>query len=65
VHEADHSPPSIAEVKNAWIYTTIPQYAFMAWCSAKAPLGNLQINLPTEFKASVALFTIFIVRFAF
>jgi hypothetical protein len=22
--EADHSPPSIAEVKNAWSYTSIP-----------------------------------------
>jgi len=23
-HEADHSPPSSAEVKNAWSYTSIP-----------------------------------------
>jgi hypothetical protein len=30
--EADHSPPSSAEVKNAWKYSSIPQYAFMAWC---------------------------------
>jgi hypothetical protein len=28
--EADHSPPSSAEVKNAWSYTSAPQYAFMA-----------------------------------
>jgi hypothetical protein len=28
--EADHSPPSSAEVKNAWSYTSIPQYTFMA-----------------------------------
>jgi hypothetical protein len=28
--EADHSPPSSAEVKNAWIYTSTPQYIFMA-----------------------------------
>jgi hypothetical protein len=33
--EADHSPPSSAEVKNAWSYTSIPQYVFMAWCSVK------------------------------
>jgi hypothetical protein len=33
---ADHSPPSSAEVKNAWTYTSIPQYAFMEWCSVKA-----------------------------
>jgi hypothetical protein len=34
--EADHSPPPSAEVKNAWSYTSIPQYAFMVWCSVKA-----------------------------
>jgi hypothetical protein len=33
--EADHSPPSSAEVKNAWYYTSIPPYALMAWCSVK------------------------------
>jgi hypothetical protein len=33
--EADHSPPSSAEVKNAWSYTSTPQYAFMAWCLFK------------------------------
>jgi hypothetical protein len=33
--EADHSPPSSAEVKNAWSYTSTPQYAFMAWCLVK------------------------------
>jgi hypothetical protein len=33
--EAYHTPPSSGEVKNAWRYTSIPQYAFMAWCSVK------------------------------
>jgi hypothetical protein len=33
--EADHSPPSSAEVKNAWSYTFTPQYVFMAWCLVK------------------------------
>jgi hypothetical protein len=28
--EADHSLPTSAEVKNTWIYTSTPQYAFMA-----------------------------------
>jgi hypothetical protein len=28
--EADHSPPSRAEVKRMWIYTSTPPYAFMA-----------------------------------
>jgi hypothetical protein len=39
--EAGHSPPSSAEVKNAWSYLSTPQYAFMAWCSVKAQ-GQLQ-----------------------
>jgi hypothetical protein len=33
--EADHSPLSSAEVKNAWSCTSTPQYVFMAWCLAK------------------------------
>jgi hypothetical protein len=33
--EADRSPPSSAEVKNAWSYTSTPQYVFMAWSLAK------------------------------
>jgi hypothetical protein len=33
--EADQSPSSSAEVKNAWIYTSTPQYVFMAWCLVK------------------------------
>jgi hypothetical protein len=36
VDKADHSLPSRAEVKNAWNYTSTPQYAFMVWCSVKA-----------------------------
>jgi hypothetical protein len=31
-HEADHLPPSYAEVKNAWGYTNTPPYVFIAWC---------------------------------
>jgi hypothetical protein len=30
--EVDHSPQTIAEVKQMWIYTSAPPYAFMAWC---------------------------------
>jgi hypothetical protein len=33
--EADHLPPSSAEVKNVWSYTSTPQYAFMTGCSVK------------------------------
>jgi hypothetical protein len=28
--EGDHSPPTSAEVKNKWIYTSTPPYIFMA-----------------------------------
>jgi hypothetical protein len=30
--EADESPPSSAEVKNAWGFNSTPPYVFMAWC---------------------------------
>jgi hypothetical protein len=51
--EADHSPPSRAEVKNAWSYTSIPPYAFMAWCSVKAQ-GQLYLHLlPYEGKSKI------------
>jgi hypothetical protein len=33
--EGDHSPPSSAEVKNSWSYTSTPQYVFMEWCLVK------------------------------
>jgi hypothetical protein len=33
--EADHSPSSSAEVKNAWSYTSTPSCVSMAWCYVK------------------------------
>jgi hypothetical protein len=33
--KADHSPPSSAEVKNTWSYTSTNTYVFMAWCLVK------------------------------
>jgi hypothetical protein len=33
--EADHSPPSAAEVQNLWSYLNSFQYAFMVWCLVK------------------------------
>jgi hypothetical protein len=30
--ESEHSSPTSAEVKKIWIYTSTPQYAFMAQC---------------------------------
>jgi hypothetical protein len=45
--EADHSPPTSAESKNAWMYTSIPRYFFMAWCLVKHRdiLSNLYAKL--------------------
>jgi hypothetical protein len=34
-HEADHSPPTSAKVKNAGAIPPLSQYAFKAWCSVK------------------------------
>jgi hypothetical protein len=45
--EADHSPPSSAEVKKAWNILPLLLYAFMAWCSAKSSGTNLR--LPSKF----------------
>jgi hypothetical protein len=42
--EADDSPLSSAEIKNAWSYTSIPQYAFIVWWSVKAQ-GQLYLYL--------------------
>jgi hypothetical protein len=33
--EANHSPPSSADVKNAWIFTSTCLYVFMARCLVK------------------------------
>jgi len=36
-HDVDHSTPSSADVKNKWIYTSHPLYAFMVWAGATLP----------------------------
>jgi hypothetical protein len=46
--EADHSPPYSAEVKNAWSYTSTPQYVFKAWCLVKHR-DNFTFSLPLLF----------------
>jgi hypothetical protein len=45
VTEADHSPPSSAEDKNAWSYASTPPEVFMAWRLIKHRicLGNVAI----------------------
>jgi hypothetical protein len=39
--ETDHSPPTSAEIKKAWIYTATPPYAFMALCLINKHRENL------------------------
>jgi hypothetical protein len=49
--EADHSPPSSAEVKNTWSYTSTLQYVFIAWCLVKhidKAAKMFVVNAPTE-----------------
>jgi len=35
--DVNHWPPSNAEVKNDWSYTSIPLYAFMVWIRKTSP----------------------------
>jgi hypothetical protein len=62
--EADHSPPSSAEIENAWSYTSTPQYVFMARClvkhrdnftftlSEKQKKRFVHLSNPTQFSGS-------------
>jgi hypothetical protein len=43
VHEGDHSPPAIAEVKKTWICTSTHPYVFMPWCLISRAKGQLHI----------------------
>jgi hypothetical protein len=54
--EADHSPPSSAEVKNAWNYTSLPQYAFLTWFSVKKAQGQLYLTFTFSLLGSTAQF---------
>jgi hypothetical protein len=42
--EADHSPPTSAEVKNTWIYTSTPSRVFMAWRLISWAQGQLLLS---------------------
>jgi hypothetical protein len=46
-HVADHTPLSSAEFKNAWSYTSTPQYSLMARCSVFKSTGT---TLPVAVK---------------
>jgi hypothetical protein len=44
-HEAHHSPPSSAEIKNGGVCTSIPPYASMAQCLRIKYTGNFTFTL--------------------
>jgi hypothetical protein len=46
--EADHSPPPSAKVKNAWSYTSTPQYTFKGWCSVKQHRDNFTFTFTNK-----------------
>jgi hypothetical protein len=52
--EADHSPPSSAEVKIAWSNTSTP-YIVMAWCSVKAQEQLYIYLMPRNYTIKVCL----------
>jgi hypothetical protein len=54
-HEADHSPPSSAEVKERVEPSSTSRYSFVAWCSVKKRHRN---NFTFTFYLSVANFNL-------
>jgi hypothetical protein len=53
--EADHSPPSTAEYKKAWNYTSTNPYVFMAYCLVK-PRHRVRMNLTNEISEKYFIF---------
>jgi hypothetical protein len=60
--EADHSPPSGAEVKNAWSCTSTSPYVFMAWYCVKhrdnstfTLLSRLKLHYTVQVKVKLSL----------
>jgi hypothetical protein len=41
--EVDHSPPTSAQVKKTWTYTSTPPYVFMVWCLVSQAQGQLYL----------------------
>jgi len=45
-HEADFSPSSSAEIRNAWICTSISSCGFVIWCLIKHGITSLYLPVP-------------------
>jgi len=48
MREVDHLPPSRADVKNSWSYTSTSPYVFMAWCLGTAYVMAWYLVKPME-----------------
>jgi hypothetical protein len=53
--EVDQSPPTSAQVKKMWIYTSAPPYAFMAWYLISWAQGQLYLTYFHELGLEVNL----------
>jgi hypothetical protein len=42
--EADHSPPTNADVKRMWVYTSTPPQVFMAYCLISYAEGQIYLT---------------------
>jgi hypothetical protein len=60
--EADHSPPSSAEVLS---YTSIPHYAFMAWCLGKKHGDNFTFFLYKFLNPAIKLLALYTAAVSF
>jgi hypothetical protein len=57
--EADHSPPTSAERKNTWTYTSTPPYAFMVYCLISYAQGQLYLYLSMALQPFVGPWPLF------
>jgi hypothetical protein len=46
-HEADHSPPFSAKVKNVWSYNSTLPYIFTTWCSLIKHFNYTESKVPS------------------
>jgi hypothetical protein len=53
--EADRWPHLVPRSRKGWRYTSLPQYAFMAWCSVEAQ-GQLYLYLSCSYRLSPETF---------
>jgi hypothetical protein len=55
---ADYSPKSSAEIKNAWSYTSTPQYTSMAWCLVKTKITGAHLPFTLQWSRVLEKLTV-------